>query len=85
MKNDPLKEYWKKNLKYLIILTSIWFIVGVVMPILLVDVLNQIEIAGFQLGFWIAMQGAITFFVILMFIYVHLMNKLDAAYGLEEE
>ena len=77
--------YWKTNLKYLIVLLVLWFIVGFVFTILMVDTLNQIKIAGFPLGFWFAMQGAIMMFVIMMFVYTRLMNKLDARYGLDEE
>jgi len=74
MSND---KYWKINLKYLIILLSIWFLVSFGFGILFVDTLNQIKIKGFKLGFWFAQQGAIYVFVVLIFVYVFLMNKLD--------
>ena len=70
-------KYWKINLKYLIILLSIWFLVSFGFGILFVDILNQIKIKGFKLGFWFAQQGAIYAFVILIFVYVFLMNRLD--------
>ena len=70
-------KYWKINLKYLIILLSIWFLVSFGFVILFVDILNQIKIKGFKLGFWFAQQGAIYVFVILIFVYVFLMNRLD--------
>jgi len=69
--------YWKTNLKYLVILLSIWFTVSFGFGILLVDTLNQIQIGGFKLGFWFAQQGAIYVFVILIFVYIFLMNRLD--------
>jgi len=69
--------YWKTNLKYLVILLSIWFSVSFGFGILMVDQLNQIQIAGFKLGFWFAQQGAIYVFVILIFVYIYLMNRLD--------
>ena len=80
-----LTAYWRRNLRYLLILTLIWFVAGIVLPILLVDTLNQVKIAGFPLGFWVSMQGAIIVFVLLMFVYTWLMNKLDADFGLDEE
>ena len=70
-------KYWKINLKYLIVLLSIWFLVSFGFGILFVDILNQIKIKGFKLGFWFAQQGAIYVFVILIFVYVFLMNRLD--------
>lgn len=79
------KAYWKENLKYLIILLSIWFTVSCVFGIFLKDVLNQFKLGGFKLGFWFAQQGSIYVFVILIFIYVRLMNKLDKKFGFDEE
>lgn len=73
-KNDT---YWKTNLKYLVILLSIWFSVSFGFGILLADTLNQFNLGGFKLGFWFAQQGAIYVFVILIFVYIYLMNRLD--------
>ena len=70
-------KYWKINLKYLLILLSIWFLVSFGFGILFVDNLNQIKVKGFKLGFWFAQQGAIYVFVILIFVYDFLMNRLD--------
>jgi putative solute:sodium symporter small subunit len=78
-------KYWKKNIKYVIILLSIWFLVSFVFGILLVDELNTIRIGGFKLGFWFAQQGAIYVFVILIFVYIRLMNKLDKEFGFNEK
>ncbi|MCE7992726.1 MAG: DUF4212 domain-containing protein [Roseivirga sp.] len=80
-----LKAYWKENVRYLVILLSIWFLVSYGCGILFVDELNQIRIGGFKLGFWFAQQGAIYAFVILIFVYVRLMNKLDKKYKVEED
>lgn len=80
-----LNDYWKTNLRYLLILLTIWFIVSYGFGILFVDQLNNISLGGFKLGFWFAQQGAIFTFVILIFIYVRLMNKLDKKYDVDEE
>ncbi len=79
-KKSSTSNYWKTNLKYLIILLSIWFIVSFGFGILLVDELNSIRMGGFKLGFWFAQQGSIFVFVILIFVYIKLMNKLDNQY-----
>lgn len=79
------KKYWKKNLKYLAILLSIWFLVSFVFGVLLVDELNTIRMGGFKLGFWFAQQGAIYVFVVLIFVYIKLMNTLDKEFGFNEE
>lgn len=84
MESSQRKKYWRENLKYLAILLLIWFIVSYGFGILLVDELNTIRLGGFKLGFWFAQQGAIYVFVVLIFVYVALMNKLDKKYNLDE-
>lgn len=79
------KKYWRKNLQYLAILLSVWFIVSYGFGILLVDTLNRINIGGFRLGFWFAQQGSIYVFVALIFIYVWLMNRLDKKFDVDEK
>ena len=74
------KDYWRSNLKILSILLIIWFMVSFGFGILWSDFLDQFQIGGFKLGFWFAQQGSIYFFVILIFVYVFLMNKLDRKY-----
>lgn len=77
--------YWKENIKYLSILLLIWFIVSYGAGILFKDALDTIRLVGFKLGFWFAQQGSIYVFVILIFVYVRIMNKLDKKYGYDEE
>ena len=79
-----MKQYWKKNLKYLAILLSIWFMVSFGFGILFADELDQIRVGGFKLGFWFAQQGSIYVFIILIFVYVKWMNKLDKDYDVED-
>ncbi|NJB70245.1 putative solute:sodium symporter small subunit [Saonia flava] len=81
---EKRKKYWKENLGYLAILLTIWFLVSFGFGILLVDQLNTIKLGGFKLGFWFAQQGSIYVFVLLIFIYVRLMNKLDKKYNVNE-
>ena len=75
------KAYWKENLRYLSILLTIWFMVSFGAGILFKDQLDEFKIGGFKLGFWFAQQGSMYVFVILIFVYVRLMNKLDRKYG----
>jgi len=84
MENNNLKEYWSINLRYLLILLTIWFIVSYGVGIMWADYFNQFKIGGFKLGFWFAQQGSIYVFVVLIFVYVRLMNKLDERFGVSE-
>lgn len=79
-----LSKYWRTNIRYMVILMSIWFVVSFGCGILFVDQLDTIRIGGFKLGFWFAQQGSIYVFVALIFVYVYLMNKLDKAYDVDE-
>ncbi len=79
------KAYWRANLRILAILMSIWFVVSFGCGILFVEPLNEIKLGGFRFGFWMAQQGSIYVFVVLIFVYVRLMNKLDRKFRFEEE
>lgn len=85
MDKQSRQNYWKKNIRTLLALLAVWFIVSFGFGILLVDQLNQIKIGGFKLGFWFAQQGAIYFFLVLIFIYVVRMNRLDKEFNVNEE
>ena len=70
-------NYWQLNLLILFTLLCIWFLVSFGFGIIWSENLDQIKFGGFKLGFWFAQQGSIYFFVIIIFIYIYLMNKLD--------
>lgn len=84
-KTDRMSSYWKKNLRTLLILLFIWFVVSFGFGIILVEPLNQIKIGGYPLGFWFAQQGAIYSFIVLIFIYVVRMNRLDREFDVHED
>ncbi len=81
---DTAKEYWNENLKLVISLLGVWALVSFGCGILFVDLLNEIQFAGFKLGFWFAQQGAIYVFLVLIAVYVKKANKLDEKYGVDE-
>ncbi len=85
MQEHKRVEYWKTNLRYLGVLLGVWFLVSYGFGILFVEQLDRIRIGGFKVGFWFAQQGSIYVFVILIFTYVILMNRLDRAYGVHED
>ncbi len=85
MSTSTSDDYWKANIRIVSILLAIWFLVSYVFGILLFDVLNTIKIGGTGLGFWFAQQGSIYTFLILIYVYVKQMNKLDKQHGVEEE
>jgi putative solute:sodium symporter small subunit len=79
-----LEAYWKRNLRLTLTLLAIWFIVGYVLAIILAPALNAFTFLGAPLGFWIAQNGAIYVFVVLILIYALAMNRMDREFGVEE-
>ena len=82
---DKNQQYWKANLKIVCSLLLIWFIASFGFGIIFSDTLDQIRLGGFKLGFWFAQQGSIYIFVIIIFLYVWLMKRLDKKLSEEEE
>ena len=77
-------SYWKSNLRLVMILLAVWFLVSFGASILFVDQLDEIQVAGFRFGFWMAQQGSIYIFVALIFIYAKCMSKIDKEHGVHD-
>ena len=74
------KAYWRKNLQYLTILLGIWFITSYLCSVVFVEQLDKIRIGGCPLGFYFSQQASIWIFVVLIFVYAGLMNRLEKKY-----
>ncbi len=83
MSDSSAHTYWKANTGLVLSLLAVWFFISFGCGILFVDALDTIRFGGFKLGFWIAQQGSIFVFVILIFIYIRAMDKLDDKYNIE--
>ena len=83
--NDS-KAYWKASLKIVLALLAIWFGVSFGCGILFREWLdsNAPNVGNAPFGFWMAQQGAIISFVLLLIIYALVMNRLDIKYGYKE-
>jgi putative solute:sodium symporter small subunit len=84
MTPEQQAAYWRTNLTYIGVLLAIWAAVSYGASILLADLLDQVRVLGFPLGFWFGTQGSLVTFVVLVFVYVKLMNDLDRKYGVYE-
>ncbi len=84
MTPEQQAAYWRRNLRYIVVLLSVWAAVSYGASILLADALDAVRLGGFPLGFWFANQGSIVTFVVLTFVYLKLMNDLDRKYGVYE-
>ncbi|WP_083770894.1 DUF4212 domain-containing protein [Truepera radiovictrix] len=79
-----LDAYWRRNLSLTLTLLAIWFIAGYVLAIIFAPALNAYTFLGAPLGFWIAQNGAIYVFVLLILIYAVRMNRLDDEFDVGE-
>lgn len=85
--NERHAEYWRRNIRYVLSLMAVWFVVSFGFGIVFAEPLNRSNLPGtnFPLGFWFAQQGSIYVFVVLIFVYVRLMNALDREFEVDEE
>ena len=81
---EVLERYWKRNIRLTVTLLVIWFVVGYLLSIVLAPALNAFTFLGAPLGFWMAQNGAIYVFVLLILIYAVWMNGMDNEFGVEE-
>ena len=77
------KNYWRAMLRLIALLLTIWFMISFGLGIVLVEPLNRYHLGGFPLGFWFAQQGSIYVFMLLVFIYAWLADRLAARYGVD--
>jgi len=82
---EQREAYWKYNVRLTTILLVIWFVVTYLFGGIWAGTLNEVQILGFPLGYYIAAQGSLAIFVIEIAIYAKLMNAKDLEFGIREE
>ena len=82
---EMLQAYWKRNIGLTLSLLSVWFVVGYILSIILAPWLNNFTFLCAPLGYWMAQNGAIYVFVLLIIIYAVRMNSLDEEFGVGEQ
>ena len=81
---EQKEAYWKYNIRLTTILLVIWFVVTYLFGGLWAETLNNIVILGFPLGYYMAAQGSLIIYVVIIWTYAIYMNKLDRRYGVHE-
>ncbi len=79
-----MAEYWVKSRNLMITVLVLWFFFGFFVHFF-VNALNQISFLGFPLGFYMAAQGSLIAFVVIIFWYAHRQNKIDEEFGVAED
>ena len=79
------KEYWKANLRLVVLCITIWFVVSFLFGIVFAEQLNSVRLGGYKLGFWFAHQGSMYIFIALIFYYAKKMGDIDRQFDVHEE
>jgi len=79
-----LAAYWTENKRLTTVTLVIWALVSFGAAFF-VESLNTVVIFGFPLGYYMGAQGSLIVFVVLIFNYSSMMNKIDRKYNLQEE
>ena len=82
--SENRKAYWRANLRLTAIMLAVWFTISYLAGIVFVEQLNVINLGGYKLGFWFAQQGSMYGFVVIIFVYAHLMAKIDRKFGVHD-
>lgn len=77
--------YWKANVRLIMQCMVVWAVCSYGFAILLRPALSGIQFAGTDIGFWFGQQGSMLTFIAIIFFYSWRMNKIDEAFGVNEE
>lgn len=78
--------HWQRTRRLMFINLGIWFFFGYIVHMFVVP-LNTITIPilGFPLGFYMAAQGSLIAFVVLLFVFARQQDKIDRDHGVAED
>ena len=79
-----LEEHWRRTRSLMWVTLAVWLFFGFIVHFFVIP-LNNIVILGSPLGFYMAAQGSLIAFVILIFWFAYRQNKIDEECGVEEE
>ena len=77
------QEYWRRNLNLTLVLLAIWFVVTFVMGYFARE-LATINFFGWPLSFYMAAQGSLIIYIVIIWYYARKMGQLDEEYGVAE-
>jgi len=77
------EQYWQKNLNVTAKLMGVWFVVTFVVTFFARDL--SFNFFGWPFSFWMASQGSLIIYVLIIWYYASYMNKIDQEHGVAEE
>lgn len=80
------EAHWRKTSRLMLINLGIWFIFGYVIHMFVVPLNTiQVPILGFPLGFYMAAQGSLIAFVVILFVFARQQDRIDREFGFAED
>ena len=83
MEDNKKAEHWSRTRRLMFITLGIWFVFSYLIH-WFADVLNKISFLGFPLGFYMAAQGSLIIFVVLLFWFAWAQDNIDEDCGVQE-
>jgi putative solute:sodium symporter small subunit len=85
---SPTNEHshWQRTTKLMLTHLGVWFFFGYIVHMFVVP-LNKIviPILGFPLGFYMAAQGSLIAFVVMLFVFARQQDRIDREHGVAED
>jgi putative solute:sodium symporter small subunit len=81
---EKMRAYWQANVRLMLLLLTVWFVISYLCGIVFVEELNTIRLGGYKLGFWFAQQGSMYGFVAIIFIYARRMAVIDRKFEVHD-
>jgi len=81
---DVLENHWRETKRLMFVVLAIWFFFGFFIHFFNAS-LNEIHFLGFPLGFYMAAQGSLIAFVIILFVFARKQDSIDRKYGVSED
>ena len=78
------ESYWKDTSGLMWTMLGLWVFFGYVIH-MFVNVLNNVVIFGFPLGFYMAAQGSLIAFVVMLFWFAKRQDQIDRQHGVAED
>ena len=80
------ERHWSRTTRLMLIHLGIWFFFGYIIHMFVIP-LNKIviPILGFPLGFYMAAQGSLIVFVVMLFVFAWQQDRIDRQHGVAED
>jgi putative solute:sodium symporter small subunit len=80
------EAHWRKTTNLMLTHLGVWVFFGYIIHMFVVPLNNiTIPVLNFPLGFYMAAQGSLIVFVVMLFMFARQQDKIDREFGVAEE